>query len=98
MQHNERVELLRLLPERLEGRVGQLASRDVGENLRALEAELADAALELLGRLIAVWHRHAAQSGETVWHFGDKLCDAVIDDARRLDRDPDRHRVVALRR
>src|SRR5439155_3746500 len=47
MQHDKRIELLGFLPERLEGRVGQLASGDVGENLGALETELADAALEL---------------------------------------------------
>src|SRR4051812_32142542 len=64
MEHDERVELLGLLPERLERGVGQLASGDVGEDLRALEAEPADAALELFCRFVAVRHRHAAKAGK----------------------------------
>ena len=63
---DQRAQLLGLLPERREGRVGQLAAVDVGQHLHALEAELGDAALQLLGRLVAVGHRHGAEALEAV--------------------------------
>ena len=38
MDHHQRAELLGLLPERREGRIGQFLAVDVGEDLHALEA------------------------------------------------------------
>ena len=40
MDHDQRAELLGLLPERRKGRIGQLLAGDVGQDLDALEAEL----------------------------------------------------------
>ena len=40
VDHHQHAQLLGLLPERREGRVGQLAAVDVGQHLHALEAEL----------------------------------------------------------
>ena len=59
---DEGAELLGLLPERGEGGVAELVAVDVSEDLHALEAELGDATLELLGGLAAVGHRHACRS------------------------------------
>ena len=98
VDHDQHAEFLGLLPERREGGIGQLAAGDIGQDLHALEAELADAALELLGRLVAVGHRHAAEALEAVGLLGDELGDAVVDDPRRLHRDVEGKRVVALRR
>ena len=57
-----------------------------------------DAALQLLGRLVAVGHRHRAEALEAVRLAGAVRGNAVVDDLRRLDRDVERHRVIALRR
>ena len=67
MDDDQRAELLGLLPERREGRIGQFLAGDVGENLDALELERLHAALELLGGLLAVLHRHGAAGDEAVF-------------------------------
>ena len=69
MQHHQHAELLSLFPERREGRIRQFLAGDVGQDLHAGEAELFDAALQLLRRLVAVGHRHRAEAFETVGIF-----------------------------
>src|SRR5262249_59625164 len=64
MDHDERAELLGLLPERRERRIRQLAAADIGQDLGALEAKLLHAALEFARRLLAVLQRHAAERDE----------------------------------
>src|SRR6185295_3354125 len=54
MDDDERAELLGLLPKRGKGRMRKLLTVDVGEDLHTLEAELADATLELLCRFVAI--------------------------------------------
>ncbi len=98
MQQHERAELLRLLPERRKGRIGQFAARHVGQNLHALELERLDAALELLGGFRTVRHRHGAERDEAVRPSRHIFRDTIVDHARRLHGDIERHRVVALRR
>ena len=98
MDDDQRAELLGLLPERRESGIGQLPAGDVGENLDALEAELAHAALELLGGLVAVLHRHGAGRDEAVLMLGDEFGDAVVDHLRRRHRVFERDGVIALRR
>ena len=98
MNEHDGAELLGLLPERRERRFGQFLAVDVGENLHALELELLHAALELRDGLVAVRHRHGAERREPIRLARHIFADAVIDDARGLDGDVERHRVIALRR
>ena len=98
MNHHQRAEFFRLFPERREGRIGQFLAGDVGQNLDPGETEFFDAALKLLRRFMAVRHRHRAKALEAVGLLRAERGDAVVDDLRRLDRDVERHRVVALRR
>ena len=81
MDHHQRAELLGLLPERREGRIGQFLAGDVGEDFDALELELLHAALKLLGRLVAVRHRHAAERDQPVGVLADVFGDAVVERA-----------------
>ncbi len=92
------VELLGLFPERRKGRIGQLLAVDVGEDLDAFETELLHAALELLGRLVAVLHRHAAERHQPILVLAHILRDAVIERARSLHADVERQVIVDLRR
>ena len=98
VDQHQRVELLGLLPERRESRIGQLLAVDVGENLDALEAELLHAALELLGRFVAVLHRHAAERDQPVLVLADIFGDAVVERAGGLHADIDGQVVIDLRR
>ena len=79
MDHHQRAELLGLLPERREGRIGQFLAGHVGQDLDALELELLHAALKLLGRLVAVAHRHAAERDQPVGVLADIFGDAVVE-------------------
>ena len=97
VDHDERAERLGLLPERRERRIGQLAAADVGQNFRALEAELCHAALELVRRLVAVLQRHAAEREETVGRAREKFGDAVVEDLHGFHRDLHRHGEIQLR-
>ena len=98
MDEHQRVELLGLLPERREGRIGQFLAVDVGENLDALDAELLHAALELFGCLVAVLHGNAAERNQPVLVLADVFGDAVVERARRLHADLERQVIIDLRR
>ena len=98
MDHHQRAERLGLGPERRERRIGQFLAVHIGEDLAALEAELLHRALQFGRGLVAVLQRHGAERDEAVRlarHIGR---DAVIEHARRLDGDLDRHGEIALRR
>jgi len=98
MDQHKRVELLGFFPEWRESRIGQLLAVDVGQDLDALEAELLHAALELLGRLVAVLHRHAAERNQPILVLADIFGDAVVERAGGLHADIDRQVVIDLRR
>src|SRR6266540_5821938 len=73
VQHYQRAELLGLAPERRELGLGQFLAVHVGQDLDTLEAELADAALELLHGFAGIGHRHTAEPSEAVRLAGDEL-------------------------
>ena len=96
MDDDERAELLGLLPERRIVRLRQLAAGDIGQDLHALHAERLHAALELVGRFLAVHQRHGAERDEAVGLARDVFREPVVDHARGLHRDVERHGVEAL--
>ncbi len=98
MDHHERAKRLGLGPERREGRIGQFLTADIGEDLHTFEVQRLHDALELRSGLVAVLQRHGAERDEPVRRLCDKLRDAVVQYARRLHTDLDRHREIALRR
>ena len=91
VDHHQNAKLFGLLPERREGRIGQLLAVYIGEDFDAGEAKRLDAALELLGGFVAVGHRHRAKAFEAVRMFAAIFGDTVIDEPRRFDRDVERH-------
>ena len=93
---DEGAKLFRLLPERRMDGIRKLAAGHVGEDFRSLHAELFHAALELVGGFRAVDHRHAAEREEPVGLLGDVFRKPIVDHLRGLDRNIERHGVVAL--
>ncbi len=63
-----------------------------------LNLSVLHAALELLGRLVAVLHRHGAGRNEAVGMLGHPFGDAVVDHLRRRHGIVERDGVIALRR
>ncbi len=90
MHENQAAELLRLFPERMEFRVGQLFAGDVGANRAAAQAELLHAFLELRGGEIGVLQRHGREGDEAIRPGRAQLGELLV-----LDLD-ERSREIAL--
>ena len=83
MQHDDGIGLDRLRPDRLEFRARQFLAVDVGEDLHALEAEIAHDIVEFLEGDRRILERDGAEAEQAVGG-PDEGGHAVIDDARGL--------------
>ena len=70
--------LVRHRPDRLEFRLIEVLAIDVGADLHALEAELADGALQLVGRRLRRLHRQRREAIEALGVILDVLGDLVV--------------------
>ncbi len=78
MHHAEGVVLVRHLPHRLELRLVEVLAVDVGADLHALQAELGDGALQLVGGGLRRLHRQGGDAVEAPRIIADVLGDLVV--------------------
>ena len=78
MHHAERVVLVRHLPHRLELRLVEVLAVDVGADLHALQPELGNGALQLIGGGLRRLHRQGSDAVEAPRIIADVLGDLVV--------------------
>ncbi len=76
------------LPHRLERRIVQVLAHDVGADLHALEIELRDGALQLVGGRLRRLHRQRCDAVEVLRIVADVPGDLVVLDDRGRGREP----------
>ena len=84
MHVHQEAELLALLPDRMEFRIGELLAIDMGADRHAAQPELLDAVFELLDRQIRVLHGDSREGHEAIRVRGDDFGELLVLDPDQL--------------